>query len=167
MLSARSWSGRGGALRTKAKERVEFYPLPLWCRQQDEINISLQIPGKIIHLEAPTHLNGTTDPINKYCKAIVLANISVYFVSSGSVLMAERTSVIEPYRFQAEFAVNYATLMPRFFKETALQQESVRGIQTREPQNESAESHCGTLLLFSSPPLTPEPSAVESKPNPG
>ncbi|GFO32496.1 hypothetical protein PoB_005900100 [Plakobranchus ocellatus] len=29
--------------------------------------------------------------------------------------MAERTSVTEPYRFQADFALNCATLMPRFF----------------------------------------------------
>ncbi|GFO36585.1 hypothetical protein PoB_006309000 [Plakobranchus ocellatus] len=43
----------------------------------------------------------------------------------------------------------------------------VGSIQTREPQAETATSHCGFLLLSPSPTLTPVPTAVESRPSPG
>ncbi|GFN95155.1 hypothetical protein PoB_002166100 [Plakobranchus ocellatus] len=53
--------------------------------------------------------------------------------------------------------------MPRFFKETALLEDSDGGTRTWEPQTENATSHCGMLLLSSSLPLTPVPVAVESR----
>ncbi|GFN84774.1 hypothetical protein PoB_001128000 [Plakobranchus ocellatus] len=95
------------------------------------------------------------------------ATISIFWSPLGSTLMSERTCDVEFNRFQAEFAFNCATLLPRFFKEAVLLQDSVSGIQTREPQIKNATSHLCTPFLSSSPPLTRVPVTVESRPSPG
>ncbi|GFO33988.1 hypothetical protein PoB_006049300 [Plakobranchus ocellatus] len=65
------------------------------------------------------------------------------------------------------FRLSSLSTAPHLFKETALLQDNVGGICIRELQTENAISHCGTLLLFSSSPLTPVPAAVESMLCPG
>ncbi|GFN82839.1 hypothetical protein PoB_000934500 [Plakobranchus ocellatus] len=66
-----------------------------------------------------------------------------------------------------KFALNCAALMLRVFKGAALLQDCVSGNRTREPQIQNATSHVVTLHLSSSPPLTPAPAVVETRPSPG
>ncbi|GFO32085.1 hypothetical protein PoB_005859000 [Plakobranchus ocellatus] len=61
--------------------------------------------------------------------------ISIFWSPFGS-------ATYSPYIFQADFALNCATPMPRFFKESALLEDSVGGIRTWEPQSENTASQC-------------------------
>ncbi|GFN98827.1 hypothetical protein PoB_002533300, partial [Plakobranchus ocellatus] len=69
-----------------------------------------------------------------------------------------------PYRFQVEFTINCATLMPRFFKETASLQDSVGGRLCHAPHVFESTFDPLYLRLKSSDPLAAKDTISINRP---
>ncbi|GFO28149.1 hypothetical protein PoB_005465400 [Plakobranchus ocellatus] len=77
--------------------------------------------------------------------------ISVFSSLFGSTLMTKRTTDLSPHRFEVEFALDYSTLMPRFFKYiVSLQDKEFVTFKSCRPES----SHCDALPRSLSPPLS-------------
>ncbi|GFO46968.1 hypothetical protein PoB_007347300 [Plakobranchus ocellatus] len=103
--------------------------------------------------DAAAERNSDRTKQQRHAYATWHSHILIFWSPFGSVTYS-------PYILQADFALNCATLMPRFFKETALLEDSVGGIRTWEPQNENTSSHCYALPILE---FTFDPSGCDGR----
>ncbi|GFO09681.1 hypothetical protein PoB_003618600 [Plakobranchus ocellatus] len=78
-------------------------------------------------------------PVEARCQLHLLLYRSVVWSLFGSALVAERINNGKPNKFKIEFAINCATIMPLFFKETASLQDSVSSIRIRYPRSRTRQ----------------------------